>query len=59
MALPEDEAKQTLESEEETLLKERGVGTSSEVDNGDVPSGQQDSVDEVELRATRPWRLHC
>jgi molecular chaperone GrpE len=47
MALPEDEAKQTLESEEETFENE--VLEQVEVDNGDVPSSQQDSLDEVEL----------
>ena len=46
MALPEDEAKQTLESEEETFENE--VLEQVEVDNGDVPSSQQDSLDEVE-----------
>ena len=47
MALPEDEAKQTLESEEETFENE--VLEQVEGDNGDVPSSQQDSVDEAEL----------
>ena len=47
MALPEDEAKQKLESEEETFENE--VLEQVEVDNGDVPSSQQDSVDEAEL----------
>ena len=47
MALPEDEAKQTLESEEETFENE--VLEQVEVHNGDVPSSQQDSLDEVEL----------
>jgi molecular chaperone GrpE len=47
MTLPEDEAKQTLESEEETFENE--VLEQVEVDNGDVPSSQQDSLDEVEL----------
>jgi molecular chaperone GrpE len=47
MTLPEDEAKQTLESEEETLKNEALEPV--EVDNGDVPSSQQDSVDEAEL----------
>ena len=46
MALPEDEAKQTLESEEETFENE--VLEQVEVHNGDVPSSQQDSLDEVE-----------
>ena len=47
MTMPEDEAKQTLESEEETFENE--VLEQVEVDNGDVPSSQQDSLDEVEL----------
>ena len=47
MALPEDEAKQTLESEEETFENE--VLEQVEVHNGDVPSSQQDSLDEGEL----------
>ena len=47
MALPKDEAKQTLESEEETFENE--VLEQVEVHNGDVPSSQQDSLDEVEL----------
>ena len=47
MTLPEDKAKQTLESEEETFENE--VLEQVEVDNGDVPSSQQDSLDEVEL----------
>ena len=45
MALPEDEAKQTLETEEETFKNE--VLERVEGDNGDSPSGQQDSLDEV------------
>jgi molecular chaperone GrpE len=45
MALPEDEAKQTLETEEETFENE--VLERVEGDNGDFPSGQQDSIDEV------------
>jgi molecular chaperone GrpE len=47
MTLPEDEAKQTLESDEETFEKE--VLEQVEGDNGDVPSSQQDPVDEAEL----------
>ena len=47
MTLPEDEAKQTLESEEETFENE--VLEQVEVDNGDVSSSQQDSLDEGEL----------
>ncbi len=39
MALPEDEAKQALESEEETL--ENKVLEQAEVDSGDAPSSQQ------------------
>ena len=47
MALPEDEAKQALESEEETFENEvlEQVGD----DDGDVPSSQKDSFDEAEL----------
>ena len=47
MALPEDKAKQALESEEETL--ENKVLEQAEVDSGDAPSSQQDSFDEVDL----------
>jgi len=47
MTLPEDKAKQTLESEEETF--ENKVLEQVEVDNEDVPSGQQDSGNEVEV----------
>jgi molecular chaperone GrpE len=47
MTLPEDEAKETLEPEEKTLENE--VLEQVEVENGDVPSGQQDSVDEEAL----------
>ena len=47
MTLPEDEAKQTLESEEETFEGE--VSEQVEVDEGDVLSSQQDSVDGAEF----------
>ena len=47
MTLPEDEAKQTLESEEETFEDE--VLEQLEVDDGDVPSSQQDSVGGAEF----------
>ena len=47
MTLPEDKAKQTLEPKEETLENE--VLEQVEVDNGDVPPVQQNSVDEVEF----------
>ena len=47
MALPEDEAKQTLESEEKTFENE--VLEQLEVNSGDVPSSEQNSVDEEEL----------
>jgi molecular chaperone GrpE len=47
MTLPEDEAKETLEPEEKTLENE--VLEQVEVENGDVPSDQQDSVDEEVL----------
>ena len=47
MTLPEDKAKQTLDSEEETF--ENQVLEQEEVDNEDVPSGQQGSGDELEL----------
>jgi molecular chaperone GrpE len=45
--LPEDEAKQTLESEEET--SENEVLEQIEADNGDGPSGPQDSDNEADL----------
>jgi molecular chaperone GrpE len=47
MTMPEDEAKQTLESEEETFEGE--VLEQLEVDDGDVPSSPQDSVDGAEF----------
>jgi molecular chaperone GrpE len=47
MTLPEDKAKQTLDPEEETF--ENQVLEQEEVDNEDVPSGQQGSGDELEL----------
>ena len=47
MTLPEDKAKQTLKSEEETI--EKKVLEQVEVDNEIVPSGQQDFGDEVEV----------
>ena len=47
MALPEDEAKKTLEPEEKTLEKE--VLEQIEADAEGVPSGHQDSVDEAPL----------
>jgi molecular chaperone GrpE len=46
MKLPEDEAKQTHQSEEETLEKE--VLEKVAVDNGDVPSSQEESSDVAE-----------
>jgi molecular chaperone GrpE len=48
MTLPEDEAKQTLESQEETLENE--VLEQVEVDDGDGPSSQHDSVDEAAIQ---------
>jgi molecular chaperone GrpE len=47
MTLPEDEAKQTLESEKETFEKE--VLEQGEVDIEEVPSSQQEVLDEAEL----------
>ena len=47
MTLPEDEAKQTIESEEETV-ENQGL-EQVEADNEDVPSSKQESVDEVAL----------
>ena len=47
MTMPEDEAKQTLDSDEETFENE--VLEQGEVDREEVPSSQQDSVDEAEL----------
>jgi molecular chaperone GrpE len=47
MTLPEDEAKQTPESEEESFESE--VLEQAGVDNEDVPSSQQDSADKLEL----------
>ena len=57
MALPEDEAKQTSESGEETFenqilepeAPEQEPLDQIEADNGDGPSGQQDSGNEAEL----------
>ena len=57
MALPEDEAKQTSESGEETFeeqpLKQEAGDEDAleqiEADNGDGPSGQQGADDELEL----------